>query len=439
MQSPFTTHIFPCILALMKGENLFRAPRGTIDILPAEQGYYRYIREKAGELCRLYGYGRIDTPVFEDSGLFRRTIGSGTDIVEKEMYVFEDRSGQSMTLRPEGTAPVCRAYLEHGMHSLPQPVRLYYFASIFRYERPQKGRYRQHQQFGVEAIGDGDASLDAEVVEMAWQFFRSLGLRKLTIHLNSIGCQECRPAYLATLKEHYRNHVGSLCPECKARFERNPLRLLDCKKESCQEVADAAPPSEKHLCADCRRHFREVTRYLRLIKVPFKKNHRLVRGLDYYTRTVFEVQPRVEWGAQSALGGGGRYDRLIEELGGRPTPAVGFAVGIDRIALSLQEQGVRLPEEPVRPVFVAYAGDGAKAEAVRFSAELRRRGLLTCSGFGKTSLKAQLRQANVQGAEYAFIFGEDELNKGTVTYRDMETGEQWEVSLDEVMDLLAED
>jgi len=422
----------------MKANSQYRAPRGTNDILPSEQGYYRYIQEKAEEMCRLYGYGRIDTPVFEDSGLFRRSIGSGTDIVEKEMDVFEDRSGQSMTLRPEGTAPICRAYLEHGMHSLPQPVRLYYFASIFRYERPQKGRYRQHQQFGVEAIGDGDPALDAEVVEMTWLFFRSLGLRKLIIHLNSIGCKECRPSYLADLKGHYREHIGNLCAECKSRFERNPLRLLDCKKTSCQGVAESAPRSEKHLCADCRQHFREVTRYLRLTKVPFKKNHRLVRGLDYYTRTVFEIQPKVEWGAQSALGGGGRYDGLIEELGGRPTPAIGFAVGMDRIALSLKEQGVRLPSEPARALFVAYTGDGAKAEAVRFSAELRRCGLLTYNSFGRTSLKAQLRQANAVGAEYAFIFGEDELKNGTVAYRDMETGEQWEVSLDEVMDLLAE-
>ena len=417
---------------------MYKAPRGTIDILPEEQGYYRYIEGKAAELCKLYGYVRIDTPVFEDSGLFVRTIGSGTDIVEKEMYTFEDRGSQSMTLRPEGTAPICRAYLEHGMQNLPQPVRLYYLASIFRYERPQKGRYRQHQQFGVEAIGDGDPALDAEVIEMAWRFFKSLGLRKFVIHLNSIGCKQCRPAYLEELSGYYSKHVDSLCPDCKARIKRNPLRLLDCKQPSCSELAQAAPHSESHLCPECQQHFSSVARYLRLMKVPFKKNHRLVRGLDYYTRTVFEVQPKVEWGAQSALGGGGRYDGLIEELGGKPTPAVGFAVGMERIVLNLKEQGIALPESPVRGIFVAYLGDEAKAEAVRFAAELRCSGKLIYSGFGRTSLKSQLRQANAMGAEYAFIIGEDEVRNGAVTYRDMETGEQWKVSLEEVPDLLAE-
>ncbi len=417
---------------------MYKAPRGTIDILPAEQKYYRYIEEKAADICRLYSYERIDTPVFEDSGLFVRTIGSGTDIVEKEMYTFEDRGGQSMTLRPEGTAPICRAYLEHGMHNLPQPVRLYYLASIFRYERPQKGRYRQHQQFGVEAIGDGDAALDAEVIEMAWRFFKSLGLRKFVIHLNSIGCRDCRPAYLEKLRDYYSEHVDKLCPDCKSRMKRNTLRLLDCKQPSCLELSQSAPQGERCLCPECKQHFTNVARYLRLMKVPFQKDHRLVRGLDYYTRTVFEVQPKVEWGAQSALGGGGRYDGLIEELGGKPTPAIGFAVGVDRIVMSLKEQRIRLSESPLRGLFVAYAGDEAKAAAVRFAAELRRNGLLVYSSFGRGSLKSQLRQANTLGVEYTFIFGEDEIANSTVTYRDMETGEQWQVALEEVFELLAE-
>ena len=417
---------------------MYKAPRGTVDILPAEQPYYRHVEERAAEVCKRYGYGRIDTPVFEDARLFVRTIGPGTDIVDKETYTFEDRSGQGMTLRPEGTAPVCRAYVEHGMHNLPQPVRLYYFAAIFRYERPQKGRYRQHRQFGVEAIGDGDPALDAEVIEMAWSFFKALGLRKLSMQVNSIGCKECRPPYIDALKKHYSGHADELCPECKARLERNPLRLLDCKKPSCQGIADAAPQSERYLCPGCREHYRYVLRYLRLMKVPFRKNHRLVRGLDYYTRTVFEIQPRGEQGAQSALGGGGRYDDLIEELGGRPTPAIGFATGIERIVMSLKEQNIRLPEPQVSGLYVAYMGEKAKSAAVRFASELRRSGLLVHLSLGDKSIKAQMRQANALGVEYAFIFGEDEVRNGTVTYRDMETGEQWEVALEDVVDLLTE-
>lgn len=418
---------------------MYKVPRGTTDILPADQAYYRHVEGKAAELCQLYGYARIDTPVFEDASLFVRTIGSGTDIVEKETYTFEDRSGQSMTLRPEGTAPICRAYLEHGMHNLPQPVKLYYTASIFRYERPQKGRYRQHQQFGVEAIGDGDPALDAEVIEMAWRFFKSLGLRKLVLYVNSIGCRKCRPAYLKQLKRHYSGYVDGLCPDCRARFKRNPLRLLDCKKPSCQAAADAAPRSEDHLCPECKEHFKTVTRYLRLMKVPFKKDHRLVRGLDYYTRTVFELQPKGESGAQSALGGGGRYDDLIEELGGKPTPGIGFAVGIERIVLNMKGQRIVPPDCLPERLFVAYAGDGAKAEAVKFAAELRRCGIAAHSSFGRKSLKAQLRQANVLGVAYAFIFGEDEVKNGTVIYRDMQAGEQWEVAVADVFGLLAED
>ena len=417
---------------------MYKAPRGTADILPAEQPYYRHVEESAAEVCKRYGYGRIDTPIFEDSRLFIRTIGPGTDIVDKETYTFEDRSGQGMTLRPEGTAPVCRAYVEHGMHNQPQPVRLYYFAAIFRYERPQKGRYRQHQQFGVEAIGDGDPALDAEVIEMAWRFFKTLGLRKISMQVNSIGCRECRPTYINALKKHYSGHVDKLCPECKARLERNPLRLLDCKKPSCQGIADAAPQSDQYLCPGCKEHYRYVLRYLRLMRVPFVKNHRLVRGLDYYTRTVFEIQPRGEEGAQSALGGGGRYDDLIEELGGRPTPAIGFATGIERIIMNLKEQGIRLPEAQVSGLYVAYMGDRAKSAAVRFASELRRSGLLVNLSLGGKSIKAQMRQANALGVEYAFIFGEDEVRNGTVTYRDMETGEQWEVALEDVVDLLTE-
>ena len=417
---------------------MYKAPRGTVDILPAEQLYYRYVESQAAEICRRYGYGRIETPVFEESGLFVRTIGQGTDIVEKETYTFKDRSEQEMTLQPEGTAPVCRAYIEHGMKALPQPVRLYYFASIFRYERPQKGRYRQHHQFGVEAIGEDDPALDSEVIEMAWNFYATLGLNDLALYINSIGCRECRPGYIKKLKKYYSSHIDELCPQCKTRYERNPLRLLDCKEPSCQDLADAAPKSEMGLCPECKQHFKEVLGNLKILKVPCKKNHCLVQGLDYYTRTVFEIQPIAGGGAQSALGGGGRYDNLIEELGGKPTPAIGFAVGIDRIVMSLKEQGIEPPPSEDQGIYVAYAGKKAKAEAIRLTAEMRTAGIPVYIGFGNKSLKSQMRQANNLGVSFAFIFGDDEVEKGTVIYKDMVGGEQWEVEISEVISLLTQ-
>ena len=244
---------------------MYQAPRGTTDILPPEQPYWRYVERKAADICQLYGYERIDSPVFEDAGLFIRTVGAGTDIVEKEMYSFEDKGGNQVTLRPEGTAPVCRAYVEHGLHNQPQPVRLYYFADIFRYERPQAGRYRQHHQFGYEAIGDGDPVLDAEVIDMAWQLFVSLGLGRLTLNLNSIGCKECRPEYLRRVKEYYADRTSGLCRDCKVRLDRAPLRLLDCKKPDCQRLAQAAPKSIDYLCPSCAEHFNHLQQYLEAI------------------------------------------------------------------------------------------------------------------------------------------------------------------------------
>ena len=414
---------------------MYRAPRGTSDILPQEQAYWRYIEQKAVNVCQLYGYGRIDVPAFEDTGLFSRSIGEGTDIVEKEMYSFEDKGGNKITLRPEGTAPVCRAYLEHGMHNLPQPVKLYYLASIFRYERPQAGRYRQHYQFGGEAIGEGDPALDAEVIDMAWQFFSSLKLGNLTLILNSIGCKQCRPEYLAALKAYYADHTQELCSDCKTRLKRNPLRLLDCKQPQCQQLANLAPKSMDYLCPQCEEHFNRLKRYLRLLGLPFELNHCLVRGLDYYTRTVFEIQPEKE-GAQSTLGGGGRYDDLIEELGGKPTPAIGFATGMERIILNLKKQGVAIPTLPRPQVFLAYIGDEAKDEAIKQAAKLRREGFGVIMAAGNKSLKAQLRQANNLDVNYAVIIGEQEIKDGTAILRDMTTSEQKTIPLPQLQGLL---
>jgi len=415
---------------------VYKAPRGTTDILPQEQPYWELVRQKIVAICQLYGYSRIDTPIFEDARLFARSIGEETDIVEKEMYVFQDRGGDRMTLRPEGTAPVCRAYVEHGMHNLPQPVKLYYIGPAFRYERPQAGRRRQHYQFGYEAIGDADPALDAEVIDMAWQLYTSLGLSHLQLLLNSIGCRECRPKYLAKLKEYYRDLAGQLCADCQQRLVRNPLRLLDCKRPSCQRAARHAPRSADHLCAACLEHFQQLQRYLGLLGLPYKLDHRLVRGLDYYTRTVFEIQPRGVSGAQSTLGGGGRYDDLIAELGGKPTPAVGLATGMERIVLNLKKQKLPVPQPPPATIWVAHVGDAAKAEAIGLTAQLRRAGVAALMGMGGRSLKAQLRQANALGVSQAIIIGEEEVARGELTLRDMVAGQQQRVPRSEILSVL---
>ena len=410
---------------------MYQAPRGTMDILPAEQVYWRYIEQKVAQTCQLYGYERIDTPAFENTNLFSRSIGEKTDIVEKEMYSFEDKGGNWMTLQPEGTAPVCRAYIEHGMHNQPQPVKLYYSTSIFRYERPQAGRYRQHHQFGYEAIGDNDPALDAEVIDMAWRFFESLGLSHLKLLLNSIGCRKCRPDYLAKLRQYYAGHRDQLCPDCRVRLEKNTLRLLDCKKSLCQQFTASAPRSADNLCPECEEHFTLLRGYLQQIELPFSVNHCLVRGLDYYTRTVFEIQPQTG-GAQSTIGGGGRYDDLIEELGGKATPALGFATGIERIILNLKEQKVAIPPIPAPEVFIARAGDKVKNEAVKLASSLREAGIGVLQASSSKSLKAQLRQANNFGARFVIIIGEEEIKTGTVILRNMTTAEQETIALTEL-------
>jgi len=402
---------------------VYKAPRGTSDILPSEQAYWKYVEEKAISLCQLYGYQPLSTPILEDSQLFTRTEVGGTDIVDKEMYIFKDRGGHELALRPEGTAPVCRAYLQHGLFNLPQPVRLYYLGATFRYERPQAGRYRQHHQFGFEAIGDADPALDAEVIEMAQSFLLSLGL-SFTIQLNSIGCKLCQPRYREMLKQHYTGYVARLCPDCQIRLERNPMRLLDCKNASCQEVADTSPKTIDFLCPECQAHFQSLQEYLHMLGIDFQLNHRLVRGLDYYTRTVFEIQPQRETSQQGALGGGGRYDNLIEELGGRFTPAVGFAAGMERLISNLKEEKVSIPPLPQPAIFIAYLGSEAKNEALKLASLLREASIATIEAVGDRSLKAQLKQADARSASYIIIIGKEELASQTIILRDMKSGEQ---------------
>ncbi len=412
---------------------MFQAPRGTQDILPQEQPYWLFIQNAAEATARLYGYERIDTPVFEEAGLFVRTVGVGTDIVEKEMYTFKDLGGGQLTLRPEGTAPVCRAYIERGMASLVQPVKLFYQAPIFRYERPQAGRFRQHHQFGFEAIGEGDAALDAELIDMAWRFFQELGLNKLTLQINSIGCPVCRPAYLAKLKEHYDEHREELCEDCKIRLDKNALRLLDCKKTSCQPLSELAPRSIDFLCVECSDHFSKLKSNLSILRLPFEINPGMVRGLDYYTKTVFEIQPEEERG-QSTIAGGGRYDGLIEQLGGKHTPGVGFATGIERIILNLKKQNVNVPGLPKPSVFVVWMGEEAGKAAARMVGDLRAAGVSAVTAFTARSMKAQLRQADGTGCHFAAIIGAEELEQGFITLRDLRTAQQEPVDFSKLVD-----
>jgi|FLYL01.1.fsa_nt_gi histidyl-tRNA synthetase len=408
-----------------------QAPRGTQDILPSDQPYWDYVRRAIERLTARFGYAQIETPIFEDALLFLRGVGDTTDIVQKEMYIFEDRGGQRLALRPEGTAPVARAYLEHGMHNQPQPVRLWYLAPNFRYDRPQAGRYREHHQFGAEAIGEADASVDAEIVELLWRLYEDLGLSGLALHLNSIGDRACRPQYLEVLRAYYRDKLGRVCDDCRGRYERNPLRLLDCKNEHCRPVIEGAPAIADYLCEPCAAHFADLRSYLEAAGIPYTLNPRLVRGLDYYTRTVFEVTPPEE-GAQSSIGGGGRYDGLIEELGGRPTPGIGFGTGIERIVINLKRQEVPVPPpEPVR-VYVAVQTPEARLAAFRLASELRRAGLPAVMGSPARSLKSQLRHADALGARYAAIIGERELREAAVTLRRLDTGAQQTVGIDAV-------
>ena len=402
---------------------MFQAPRGTSDHLPEEQKYWRFIESKAVEVAARFGFGRIDTPAFEDSNLFIRSVGEGTDIVEKEMYTFDDRGGDSITLRPEGTAPVCRAYLEHGMHNLPQPVRLYYFCPVFRYERPQAGRFRQHHQFGVEVLGDGDPSVDAEVIEVAWDLMTSLGLTDINLLINSVGDPQCRPAYVEKLREYYSGHKEKLCTDCKERLDRNPLRLLDCKVERDHVLGNDAPKSADNLCGDCSEHWNKLLKYLDAMRLPYQIDHRMVRGLDYYTRTVFEVQP-VDGGGQSTICGGGRYDGLITALGGRDTPGIGFATGLERLTLNLKRSEVSVPEEPKPRYLVANVGDDARIAALELSVRLRRAGVGVILGSGTRGLRGQMRQANALEIPFALILGDDEIEKGEVMVRDMESSAQ---------------
>lgn len=411
----------------------YQAPRGTHDVLPAESHKWQYVEAVFRELCRTYGYGELRTPVFEETDLFVRTSGETSDIVTKQMYTFKDPSGDSLTLRPEGTPPTIRAYVEHSLGA-QQPVnKLYYIAPMFRYERPQAGRFRQHLQVGVEILGVGGAAADAEILCLGRDFLHRLGITGESLHLNSVGCPACRPAYREALLAALRAPLPQLCDDCQRRYEMNPLRLLDCKNERCRELTAGAPGVGGYLCVDCANHFADLQSALALYEIPFELDSRLVRGLDYYTRTAFEFL-HGGLGAQSAVIAGGRYDGLVEACGGEPTPGIGFGCGVERILLAMEAVGVTVPESHTGSVFVAPMGPATRDDALRLLRRLREAGIASDTDYLGRSLKAQMREANRNGAALAVIVGQNELSRGTVTLRDMRSSQQTEVPLEQVVE-----
>jgi histidyl-tRNA synthetase len=394
-----------------------------------------HAEETFRRICRCFGYGEIRTPVFEDTELFVRSVGEETDIVSKEMYTFQDRGGRSLTLRPEGTAPVVRAFIENNLQGAdPQRiVKLFYLAPVFRYDRPQAGRYRQHHQAGVEVLGSMQPALDAEVIHLAMLFYNALGISQVRLLINSVGCPVCRPAYLRELGRYLEEHVTHLCPDCSRRYQRNTLRVLDCKNPACRAVIETAPKILGHLCSECSEHFATVQNHLNVLGIGFEVEPRIVRGLDYYTKTAFEFVSE-GLGAQDAIGGGGRYDGLVEACGGSPTPAVGLAIGLERVLLVRQALGLTLPQPARQGVFVVSLGNDAWMPSLKLVQELREAGIAADLDYRRRSLRAQMRHADAARFRWAAVLGSDELAKHVVTLRDLDTGRQEEVARQSVVD-----
>jgi histidyl-tRNA synthetase len=413
----------------------YRTVKGTHDILPDEIGRWRTVEDLVRRMMATYHYGEIRTPIFEHTELFSRSIGMDTDIVGKEMYTFQDAGGRSLTLSPEGTAPVVRSYIEHGLGAKSPQVKLFYIAPMFRQENPQKGRYRQFHQFGMEALGAADAAQDVEIIALAMGIYRRLGLSELSLRLNSVGCRDCRPGYRDALRDFLEQRLDRLCSDCRQRFEDNPLRILDCKKDRCREQTRDAPLMTDHLCSECRRHFARVQELLDRLDLRYILDGRLVRGLDYYTRTAFEVISG-ELGAQDALGGGGRYDDLVEMLGGRPTPAVGFAAGMERLLLVLSQRDLIRSEPNGVDLFMVVLGALAQEAGLKILEGLRHRGVRAETDYLDRSMRAQLRAANRLGARYTLIIGEQELSENRLILKDMEGGQQEEMELDEAVETI---
>ncbi len=411
-----------------------KAPRGTKDVVPQESYKWQYIEGKIHDLCRRFGYKEVRVPVFEHTELFERGVGDTTDVVQKEMYTFEDKGGRSITLRPEGTAGTARCFLENNLFADAQPTKMYYLLSCYRYEKPQSGRLREFHQFGIEAFGSADSSIDAEVISLAMMLLGELGVKDLKLYLNSIGCPSCRAKYNEKLKSYFEAHIDELCETCKSRLEKNPMRIIDCKVPSCGEIAKDAPKILNEQCEECSAHYKKVCDYLDTMGIAYEIDDSIVRGLDYYTTTVFEIKSE-----GLVICGGGRYNGLIEELGGKPSPGVGFGLGLERLIMVLENQGL-IPED-TSSVDVYFANIGEKADmfAQKLVGELRAKGVSAEKDLMSRSLKAQMKYADKIGAKYTAVIGDEEIDKGVITLKNMLNGEQREIKIEELQGFLEED
>lgn len=405
-----------------------RAVKGTGDVLPSDSYKWQFVEGKMLETARLFGFQEIRIPVFEHTEVFKRSVGDTTDVVQKEMYTFDDKGGRSVTLRPEFTAGVIRCAIEKGLVNGALPVKAAYVGGCYRYEKPQAGRLREFHQFGVECIGAAEPGADAEVIALAGQVLDAIGIEKISLEINSIGCPECRKDYVAALKDYFRAHIDSLCDTCRERLERNPMRILDCKSPICSEIAAKAPVVTDYLCDDCRAHFETVQRLLTAAGIAYTVNPHIVRGLDYYTRTVFEFVSG-EIGAQSTVCGGGRYDGLIAQMGGPSVPSLGFAMGIERIMLLLEAQGTSLPPAPTCQLYIAPMGSAATERAAALCADLRRDGFGVQTDICGRGLKAQMKFADKIGARFSVVLGDNELADGKARLKNMTDGTETEISL----------
>ena len=410
-------------------------PRGTMDIFPKDALLWQKIEDKAIEVATRYGFGEIRTPTFEELSLFKRGVGEVTDVVQKEMYTFLDREERQFALRPEGTASVARAIIENGKTSDVMPLRYFYLINCFRYEKPQAGRSREFFQFGTEMFGTKDASADATVISLADTFMKELGITGIKLHINSIGCPSCRPKYREALVEYFKQHEDKLCDTCKERLKTNPLRVLDCKSPICSELAKGAPNTIDYLCDECHDHFEDLKSYLDAQDIAYEVDTRIVRGLDYYTKTVFEFICE-NIGAQSTVCGGGRYDGLLEQLGGPSLPAIGFGMGITRLILAMERSGVEMPCEPCPKLYIAPMGRDAKIKALSIVSKLRKDGIYAECDISQRSLKAQMKYADKIGAEYTLILGDSELENGKAQLKNMKNSTQTEISLDSIAKII---
>jgi len=412
----------------------FQTPTGMHDIFSEEQKYFQKIYEVCEDIANFYQFQKIETPILEETELFSRGIGISTDIVGKQMFSLRTKGGDYLTLRPEGTAPVVRAFIEQGMHNLPQPVKLWYFGPYFRYERPQAGRYRQFWQLGFEVFGEESPVVDAQIIQIFYNILREIRLKKLIIEINSIGDSQCRPYYKKLLVSYFRSREGALCADCRRRLRENPLRILDCKEEKCQRIISQAPQMIDHLCESCHSHFKEVLEFLDGLELPYHLNPYLVRGLDYYTKTVFEIyEESPEGRALGALAGGGRYDPLIKLLGGKDTPGCGCAAGVERIVAEMKREGIKFKKEKEPEIFLAQLGNLAKRRSLRLLEDFRAAKIQVAESFGRDSLKAQLAKADKLGVKYTLILGQQEALEGTIIVKDMALGRQETIKIEKTV------